>query len=208
MVGACRDWYCTQHHVTLSDEKHTVVWATPDAPLISIQDINTGKWLEKLEIENGFLFSYVMNNYWYTNYKASQKGCKVRYSITTHSGTVENSEAVHFGWGRSNQLLTFSLPTSQKGKLKGKHQSFCSVDKPNAIVLALKLSEDKKGWVVRLLEIEGKAGKATLRLSFKFERAYLCNLIEEEKAPLQVKEGKVKVPLREHGIVTIKLCPP
>jgi len=212
MVGACRDWYCTQHHVTLSDEKHTVVWATPDAPLISIQDINIGKWLEKLEIENGSLFSYVMNNYWYTNYKASQKGSKMRYSITTQEGTIENFEALHFGWCYANPPLAALLAPNLDGRPvrggSGVDQSFFGVSEPNLVITAIKSSEDEKGWIVRLFETEGKEGEAVLQLPAKFKNAYLCNLIEEETMPLPIEGSKVKVPFSGQSIMTVKLVNP
>jgi hypothetical protein len=204
--GACRDWYCVQHWVSVSDKNHSVILATPDSPLICFQQINIGKWAEKLEMKNGSVLTYVMNNYWHTNYKASQKGGKFRYSITTCSKDVDNIKAIYFGWNYSNPLLSSALPPHQKGKLKDKTQSFCSVDKPNAVVLTIKLSEDKKGWIIRLFETEGKTTELSLRLPpLKFNKAYLCNLIEEELKPLFIERNEVKVLLPAHGIVTIKL---
>jgi hypothetical protein len=118
LKGACRDWYCAQHYVNISDGDHTVIWSSPDVPLVSIQNINTGKWLEKLEIRNGSLFSYVMNNYWYTNYKASQKGCRVRYSITTQGKAIDNFDAIHFSWGYANPFLAVPLKTATVDRKK------------------------------------------------------------------------------------------
>jgi len=210
LKGACRDWYCAQHYVNISDGDHTVIWSSPDVPLVSIQNINTGKWLEKLEIRNGSLFSYVMNNYWYTNYKASQKGCRVRYSITTQGKAIDNFDAIHFSWGYANPLLAVPLKTAtvdRKKKWELNDRSFLSVDKPNIVVTAMKLSEDEKGLIVRLFETEGKTGEVILQLPFRFKSAYLCSLIEEKIKPLPIKEGKVNVHFRKHDIVTIKLYP-
>lgn len=51
-----------------------IAWASPDAPLFTLTDINRGLWLKHLDIRNGYLFSYVMNNYWFTNYRAEHSG--------------------------------------------------------------------------------------------------------------------------------------
>jgi hypothetical protein len=208
LQGSCKDWYCVQHQVSISDGNHTVVWASPDSPLISIQDINIGKWLEKLDIENGSLFSYIMNNYWYTNYKASQKGCKMRYSITTRKGSNENSRAFHFGWSYANQLLATFLTLDKKEKREKKDipKSFFSVNKSNIILSAIKHSEDGKGLVVRLFETDGKKGQVVLQLPVKFKKAYLCNLVEEEIKPLQLEEKKLRIPYTKNSVITVKLC--
>jgi hypothetical protein len=212
MPGSCRDWYCVQHQVTISDRDRTVVWASPDTPLVSVQDINIGKWLEKLEIKNGSLFSYVMNNYWYTNYKASQKGCRVRYSITTCGGSIENSGAIHSGWSYANQLLAiFMSPNKEEKKKRVKERtknierSFFSVNKSNLVITAIKHSEDEKGFIVRLFETDGKKGEAVLQFPFKFSSAYLCNLIEEEIHPLPIDGNNVRISFLENKIITVKL---
>ena len=51
-----------------------------------VSDINAGKWLDTLPVTNGTIFAYVMNNYWFTNYKAGQDGdFTFRYSLTSAS---------------------------------------------------------------------------------------------------------------------------
>ncbi len=44
-------------------------------------------WLRELAPSTR-LFSYVMNNYWHTNYKADQEGpVTLRYAVTPHRGS-------------------------------------------------------------------------------------------------------------------------
>src|SRR5579875_2862754 len=55
-----------------------------DASLASFGDINRGKWPGVFEPKSGTLFSYIMNNYWHTNYRAGQGGeFTFRYAMTS-----------------------------------------------------------------------------------------------------------------------------
>jgi hypothetical protein len=84
LPGANRQWFTTQGGVWAKGADDSVAWATADAPLITLQDINRGLWPESIEIRNGTLFSYAMNNYWYTDTPAQQGGHFVfRYALTS-----------------------------------------------------------------------------------------------------------------------------
>jgi hypothetical protein len=67
LPGACLDWFTVQHFVEIEGRDATIAWATPDAPMACFQDINRGKWLKEVLFNNGHIYAYVMNNYWFTN---------------------------------------------------------------------------------------------------------------------------------------------
>jgi hypothetical protein len=50
LPGACREWFTTQNVVVARDAEVSIAWATPDAPLITLTDINRGLWLKHLEL--------------------------------------------------------------------------------------------------------------------------------------------------------------
>ena len=65
---------------------------------------STEGWIEHLEPTQTF-YSYVMNNYWETNYKASQEGMTTfRYSIMPHL-QYDQAAAARFAIERSQPLL-------------------------------------------------------------------------------------------------------
>ena len=98
LPGACLDWFTVQHFVELESRDAAIAWATPDAPLACFQDINRGKWLQALPMNNGHIYSYALNNYWHTNYCAGQGGDYVlRYSITSRK-KADNVASARFGW--------------------------------------------------------------------------------------------------------------
>ena len=49
LPGACREWFTTQNVVTARDAGITIAWATPDSPLMTLTDINRGRWLKHLD---------------------------------------------------------------------------------------------------------------------------------------------------------------
>jgi alpha-mannosidase len=156
LPGTTRDWQAIQHWVEIAGPKQSVVWSPIEAPLVEFGDINTGKWLKKLDLTNTSLYSYAMNNYWMTNFKASQGGAFVfRYAITSRSGGADLLQSSRFGWEVHTPFAAAWLPEKNKGSLPEPAASFFSVDKPNVIIQAIKQAEDGDGIVVRLREIAG-----------------------------------------------------
>ena len=95
IAGACRDFFCARDSVDISNNDFGVTWTPLDAPLVeigAITDETPGagerrSWLKSLAPSN-LLFSYAMNNYWHTNYKADQEGpVTLRYAVEPHRGS-------------------------------------------------------------------------------------------------------------------------
>jgi len=108
LAGGTRDWYSVQDYVDISNPRFGVTWSSVDAPLVSLCDINTDKWLKKLDLSNQTIYSYIMNNYWFTNYKAGQGGRLIfRYSLTSHRGPYDAVAASHFGAEASAGLMVW-----------------------------------------------------------------------------------------------------
>ena len=105
LPGACKNFFSVQSWVDVSNEQRGITWATPDAPLIEIGTITAEKrWLKETDNAQNF-FSYVMNNYWHTNYKADQEGMiTFRYALQPH-GELLIEDVVRFGMGQREPLI-------------------------------------------------------------------------------------------------------
>jgi len=116
LPGSCKDFFSVQRWVDISNEKHGITWATVEAPLVSLGELvderhhNEGPSGWKTESRSSSTFySWVMNNYWHTNYKADQEGkCEFHYSIKPH-GEFDAGEAYRFGIERNQPLLVRSV---------------------------------------------------------------------------------------------------
>ncbi|NVM24188.1 MAG: glycoside hydrolase, partial [Desulfobacterales bacterium] len=117
LPGACKNYFTVQRWVDVSNEDYGVTWATVDAPLVEVGAITSdprGKtvgWIKHIE-PSTTLYSYVMNNYWETNYKAGQEDpTTFRYSIKPHK-RFDSGSAARFGTERSQPLI--AVPVDSK----------------------------------------------------------------------------------------------
>jgi hypothetical protein len=153
MPHACLDWFSVQDFVRFADpeNKKSIIWSSPDAPLISLQDINTHKHLTSLPITNGRLYSFIMNNHWHTNYQATQGGpMEFRYSFVC-GNDYSLSDAVSLS-GRWTPEVSDAL----------KQLVQCS--SKSVRVMAFKLAEDGNGYILRLQDIDGRHGNVRVDL--------------------------------------------
>jgi alpha-mannosidase len=107
--GASKNYFSLQRWVDLSDEDGGVTLASIDAPLVQFGEIRTDAivtgWLEHAE-PSPTLFSYVMNNYWETNYRAAQDDeVSFTYALRVHGG-FEEEAANRFGLEEARPLIT------------------------------------------------------------------------------------------------------
>ncbi|MGQ9731864.1 MAG: polysaccharide lyase family protein [Candidatus Zipacnadales bacterium] len=205
LPGACCEWYAVQHFARLSSEEGEIAWVSADAPLVCIGDINRGLWPEKLEVKNGHLYSYIMNNYWFTNYKADQSGpMQFRYAFTPR--TLGDAEAARFGWQACMEARYRLIPKAQNGPLPAAPIALCRVNPSSVAITAIKAPEVGSGLIVRLFSYAEKP--LTARLQFgplAVKSAELCNLVEESLEPLPLRDGIVEVRVRPQSPTTVRV---
>ena len=94
IAGSCKDFYGLQNSADLSNGRYGLTWVSLDAPLMEIgtaTDETPGPrgvrvWKTFTPKSQRF-FSYALNNYWHTNYKADQEGrITLRYVVQPHTG--------------------------------------------------------------------------------------------------------------------------
>ncbi|MEX0904253.1 MAG: glycoside hydrolase family 38 C-terminal domain-containing protein [Balneolaceae bacterium] len=215
LPGAAREWFTTQNLVRVNDGNYSIAWASPDAPLFTLTDINRGKWPTHLDIDNGHVFSYIMNNYWFTNYKASQEG-EFTFSYAITSGEdLSREELAHFDADIRNPVIGYPLLSTWAAGVEAEDRPLSAVkgkffalkDSENLQFVTLKQAEDRNGWIVRLLETGGKAGETELSTElFDIDAAYLANGVEENQKTLSVENDVVKIPYKANRYITIRLA--
>jgi hypothetical protein len=198
MDGSCKNYLTVQRWVDVSNRGFGATWATVDAPLIEVGKITCDPvavgWIEKLEPSQA-IYSYVMNNYWETNYKAGQEGpTPFRYSIQPH-GPFDQAAAARFGTDRSQPLIVVPVD-EEPGR-----PPFVRVEPSGVVLTALKPSEDGKALIVRLFGASGRPERATLTWGeHKDMKLWMSNLAEEQGSPVT---GPVDVP--PYGMVTLRV---
>ena len=164
MPGACKNYLTVGRWVDVSNRQLGITWATLDAPLVEVGGIHVDvenpfisrAWIQQLG-PTQTLFSYIMNNYWETNYKASQEGMTTfRYSLLPH-GPYDQTAAARFGIERSQPLV--AAPARRDAPVTG---SRVSLDGQGLIVTSLKPSEDARALMVRLFNPGTESARTSL----------------------------------------------
>ncbi len=207
LPGSCKNYLTVGRWVDISNKDFGVTWATLDAPLIEVGRVSVdvdgptglGGWLQKLEPSNTF-FSYVMNNYWETNYKADQGGpTEFRYSIRTHVGSFDAAAATRFGIERSRPMPVVPLDEKQLAAAAPPAASFLRVEPSDVIVTSLKPSRDGKALMLRLFNPGRRAKKATVRWASGPKEMFVSG---PDEVPGKAFSGPVELP--GQGILTLR----
>ena len=94
----------------------------------------------------------------------------------------------------------------QTGAQAGKNYSLASVDRSNVVIETIKQAESGEGIVIRMYESENSLTKAKLTVNRPFEKAWVCNLLEEEESEGHVEGQVIDVTLKPYEVVTVKIC--
>ena len=200
LKGACKNYLTVQRWVDVSNDDFGITLAPVDAPLIEIgaltNDPRVVGWRETIE-PSSLIYSYAMNNYWETNYKAEQEGSATfRYAILPHDGSFEEALVSRFGMEASQPLVAVPVAT---GGSAG--DSFLRIEPDNVLVTTLKPGDDGSGWLMRLYGASGHSQQTRLGGTITARgRACLSDLNETAHAPIA---GAVEVPSR--GMTTVRI---
>lgn len=157
------DWQTVQNFISIRNGDGQLILVPDQVPLVQFGQINLGKWQESVKIERPHVYSWVMNNYWFTNFRASQEGeFKWDYALTTTNDSG-NVAASHFGWGARVHLTGRVLPPMKEESRKGAKQqeakfaqSILPGASQNLISIDAHPARYGKGIVLQLREVGGK----------------------------------------------------
>ncbi|HOS71183.1 MAG TPA: glycoside hydrolase family 38 C-terminal domain-containing protein [Bacteroidales bacterium] len=117
LPGSSSDWNVAQNFVAVRGKSGQVIIVSNEVPLWHFSDFNMGKF-ERYPVKGKpWLYSWVMNNYWFTNFRAYQEGAFSWGYQLTSSGDTSNTFATHWAWGERNPFLTRTFPAGT-GELK------------------------------------------------------------------------------------------
>jgi hypothetical protein len=220
--GSNTNYYSVQNWANATDGEVSITMTSIDSHLVEfgglwpcyVSQAHHGvtppdfgkKFVTSDNLTKGHMYSYIINSNFNTNFRATQQDDMLfRYSIITSKGDWKNTHSRDFGWAVSNKLLGVYLKGKENGNLP-RSLSFCQVDKPNILILTLKMAEDGDGIIIRLIETEGEDTKATLRLPYsKIKQVYKVNIVEENIDLIKTKHQTVNVDVKAFSITTIRV---
>ena len=124
------------------------------------------------------------------------------YSLMPHMDDFRRGGVIEESYVLNQDL--YERPIAAHSGVLPETYSFVSVDRPNAVITALKKAENGEGLIVRFYDAYDCKSKVTVSVPADYQTAYLCDLMENEIQPLSVCDGKVCVPVSNFEIVTLK----
>ena len=212
MKGGSLEWFSIQYWMASHDDQVSVGIVPVNAPLASFGDIFRGKWPGTFEPKSSTLFSYVMNNYWHTNYRAGQGGeFRFRYVMTSDSKT-DGGALTHLGMEDLRPAeVDYVVGQDKAGNpdrpLPAEGKGFLKTDASNVALITWKAAEDGNGSILRLAEIAGKQTQASIEFpSAQLQSAQLCSGVEDpgEALPLE-NEHVVKLSMKPFEVVSLRI---
>lgn len=213
LKGASLEWFNIQKWMAVHDSGMTVGIVPLDASLASFGDINRGLWPTEFAPKTSTLFSYAMNNYWHTNYRAGQGGTFTFRYVLTSAKDFDPSALSRLGWESMEAPQMDAVINQDKAgnpdePLPAEGTSFLEIDAPNVVLVTWKLAEDGKGTILRLVETAGQSTEATIKLPHsKLQSASLCNSVEDRLRDLSVTDNQIHLTFSPHEVLTVRLMP-
>ena len=203
-AAANRNWLTMQRWLDISNDKNGITWCSLDAPLFESGAMTANQtgtwsgerkpWLKKLE-PSSTVYSWVMNNHWFTNFPLTQDGpVTFRYRILLH-GAYDAATANRFGLEQAQPLVPLAANTNTISK------PLIALEGSAAVTVSiLKSTAEAKTVIIRLRSVANTDEK--VRLSWPTGNPKAINLCEKEEIPGAKVNGEVTVPA--NGFVTLK----
>ncbi|MBK8493176.1 MAG: hypothetical protein IPL49_20405 [Saprospirales bacterium] len=154
LEGTSSDWNVVQNFASVRNDQGQIVYSSNDIPLVQFGAINTGRFYYRHQPETSHIYSWVLNNYWTTNFKASQEGeMKWDYYLTSSSDR-SNTFATRFGWGSRVPLLARVIPEGET-KQASAARSVLDLGVPNLLLVDAQPSLSGDAVILHVREVEG-----------------------------------------------------
>lgn len=179
LEGTASEWNTVQNFVAARNDQAQLIMGSDVVPLMQLGNLLDGPFQYEKKYEKPHVFSWVMNNYWVTNFRASQEGeFRWNYCITS-TDDLSNTAAIRFTRNTRIPLYVRVMPV---GKENNKPMDFSAfeIDKSNLLMTSCTLSRDSGFLLLNVRETDGKNTEFTIKdRSGKLYGFQIVNAIEE-----------------------------
>ena len=197
--GSSSDWQTLQSFLSVRNAAGQFIVGSEEALLVQLGDFNMGKWMPVTRIAKPHVYSWVMNNYWYTNFRTEQEGEFKWHYYLTSTKDPSTATATRFGWSSRVPLVARVLPPF-KGKALSRAASgatsptvipVLAFPAPNLLVVEYRPAADLKGIVLHLREIAGQPAALATKDIVSAARISSLDEVNVLEQPLHAKVGTV-----------------
>jgi hypothetical protein len=196
LAGACKNFFSVVSWADVSNADYGVTLAVPDAPLVEMGGITAEQpWMRTIQ-PSSLLFSYAMNNYWHTNYKADQEGpVEFSYSIQPHAAFAP-AAAARFGRERREPLVVAPGDESRTPA-----RSLFHISPDVAMVSSVKPINEGNAWLVYLYN----PTSADQRITLQFDSAIRVALRKSDAFGKKTDPFPGPIPIPANGSLYVRI---
>ena len=201
LPGACRDWVTVAGWVCVHNGERAATLVCPDAPLVQVGGFRFGLNSRQIaDRSQALLLGWPMNNYWNTNFRASQPGpYRVRYELHTHESydpALAASAAASAAPLEAHPVVTLDQAEPVEG---------LQVQGEGVTPLGLAVAQSGDGVVLRLGNVLDHDSEALMRLPQTPAEARWCDTLERPGEPVQVDGGTIRLTLPPRSVRAVLL---
>lgn len=152
--------------------------------------------------EENVLKLTILKSATYPNPRADEGKHVFSYSLLPHCGDFREAGVIKEAYVFNQPLTALAVP-AQKGTLSDNY-SLCYCDEQNVVLETVKKAENGDDMIVRLYEAFDSRSNATVHVADGFNKAYLCDLMENELEELAFDNNTVSLPIKNFEILTLK----
>jgi hypothetical protein len=204
LPGSSSDWNAAQNFVSVRGKKGQIVVVSNEVPLWQFSDFNMNKYERYPKKGATWLYSYVMNNYWMTNFRAFQEGAfSWSYQITSSADTT-NTFATKYAWNERNPFPTRTFPAGVN-ELRSPSMGTLEISAPaNALLVNSRPAFKEKGTILlHFRELEGLP--ADVKLASAVRGRLIKKMIEVNAAGKQIGQPLTSIQLKPFEVRFIEV---
>lgn len=204
LSGANKNFFSVNNGVSISGIRRNVLLTTIGTPILEIGNMDGEAWMsdtrefldwKRFASSSSTVYSWVMNNSWRTNYKASQSGeVAFRYSIIPLPP-----------YSREAKQRSVEIAQPLMGIVSDKAEPFntlFSVSGNNKIAVStVRPTDDRKGYLVRLVNLSPQP----VQSSFEWGALKPAQIFENDNVERDVKSANELFWMKPFGTTTWKI---
>ena len=187
--GSCKNFYTVNNYLDMSNNNFGMTIISPDAPLFEIgkmtNDANIIGWLDEAVYGNT-VYSFLMNNYWHTNFCATQEGkSNYRFILYPHKEFDPVNSA------KQSIFVERPLVVLPVKKESESFKPFLSYDNLNISIISMQPIENDKYIWITLYNSSDKETKVDLKFINKPKVIYESDLLKNKN---KIIDTTIKIP--------------
>jgi len=204
LPGSSSDWNAAQNFVAVRGKTGQIIVVSNEIPLWHFSDFNMGKFERYPKQGKTWLYSWVMNNYWTTNFRAFQEGgFSWSYQITSSADTT-NAYATKYAWSERNPFPTRTFPAGNNELKTAVMETIKISGSPNAMLINSRPAFKDKGTILlHFREVEGLA--ADVKLSSAVPGKSIKRMIEVNAVGKEIGQAITNIALKPYEVKFIEV---